>query len=114
MFKPIMSSIAVAAALTALILPASAQTSQPQKPQPTATQPMQPATPAAPAKAKPAAPATAQTPATTSPAKPPSEAQLAARARMKDCGAQWQKAKAANTTGGKTWRQFSSTCLKQN
>ena len=34
--------------------------------------------------------------------------------RMKQCGAQWRQAKAAGTTGGQTWRQFASSCLKKN
>jgi uncharacterized protein (DUF2237 family) len=32
--------------------------------------------------------------------------------RMKACGAQWQQMKAANKTGGMTYQQFSSKCLK--
>jgi hypothetical protein len=36
----------------------------------------------------------------------------AARAEsvMKDCGAEWQAAKAANTTGGQTWQEFLKGC----
>ncbi len=33
--------------------------------------------------------------------------------RMKTCGAQWRQMKAAGTTGGQTWRQFVSGCLKK-
>ena len=36
-----------------------------------------------------------------------------AQSRIKECAAEWQKAKAANTTGGKTYRQFSKECLAQ-
>ena len=45
--------------------------------------------------------------------KPPSQAQLASRARMKECGADWQEMKAAGKTKGMTWRQFSGDCLKK-
>lgn len=31
---------------------------------------------------------------------------------MKECGAKWQAAKAANKTGGKTWQQFLAQCRK--
>ncbi len=33
--------------------------------------------------------------------------------RMKACGAQWRQKKASGTTGGQTWRQFVSVCLKK-
>jgi hypothetical protein len=36
-----------------------------------------------------------------------------AQSRIKECAAEWQQAKAANTTGGKTYRQFSKECLAQ-
>jgi hypothetical protein len=32
---------------------------------------------------------------------------------MKACGAQWKAAKAANTTGGKTWPEFLAECRTQ-
>ncbi len=35
---------------------------------------------------------------------------LAQAAVMKECGAEWQTAKDANTTGGKTWNQFLAEC----
>jgi len=38
---------------------------------------------------------------------------MAAGSRMKACGAEWQGMKSAGTTGGKTWRQFSSECLRK-
>jgi hypothetical protein len=45
--------------------------------------------------------------------KEPSEAQKAARERMKECGAEWQEQKKAGKTKGTTWRKFSSECLKK-
>jgi hypothetical protein len=32
-------------------------------------------------------------------------------ATMKECAAQWQKAKADNKTGGKTYKEFSKDCM---
>jgi hypothetical protein len=32
-------------------------------------------------------------------------------ATMKECAAQWQKAKAGNKTGGKTYKEFSKDCM---
>lgn len=40
-------------------------------------------------------------------------AQRAQQRRMKDCGAEWQRAKADGRTGGKTFDQFSGECLKK-
>lgn len=48
--------------------------------------------------------------ATTAEGKPLSPGQVAFRARISECGEQWQKAKAANKTGGKTWPQYWSAC----
>ncbi|WP_406853809.1 hypothetical protein ABEG18_14710 [Alsobacter sp. KACC 23698] len=94
--------IAFTALFIAAALPVSAQT--------TSTNPLKKPAPAAAAPAAPAAPATAA-PATE--AKKPSEAQMASRNRMKECGAEWQTMKKAGKTEGKTWRQFSSECLKK-
>ena len=33
---------------------------------------------------------------------------------MKECGAEWQAAKAAGTTGGQTWQQFLKSCRTQH
>jgi len=43
----------------------------------------------------------------------PTPGQLAARERMKTCGAEWRALKAAGNTGSRTWREFSSACMKQ-
>ncbi len=45
--------------------------------------------------------------------KPPSAKQIAARQRMKACGAEWREMKKAKKTEGKTWRLFSKDCLKR-
>ncbi|ALA19257.1 MULTISPECIES: hypothetical protein [unclassified Chelatococcus] len=45
--------------------------------------------------------------------RPPTPGQLAARERMKTCGAEWRALKTAGNTGSRTWREFSSTCMKQ-
>ena len=45
--------------------------------------------------------------------KPRSEAQKKNDARMRACGQEWRAAKAANKTGGKTWRDFSIECRRQ-
>ena len=45
--------------------------------------------------------------------KPPSAKQIAARQRMKDCGAEWQGLKKSKKTAGKTWRAFSKDCLSR-
>ena len=45
--------------------------------------------------------------------RPPTPGQLAARERMKTCGAEWRALKAAGNTANRTWREFSSTCMKQ-
>lgn len=42
--------------------------------------------------------------------KPPSPKQLAARQRMKECGAEWRELKKAKKTEGKTWRSFLKEC----
>lgn len=36
-----------------------------------------------------------------------------AQSTMKECAAQWQKMKAANQTGGKTYRDFSKDCMSK-
>jgi hypothetical protein len=41
-----------------------------------------------------------------------SPAQKDHQQKMKDCGALWQKAKAAGKTGGRTWNDFAAECLK--
>ncbi len=48
--------------------------------------------------------------ATTADGKPLSPGQVAFRARISECGEQWQQAKASNKTGGKTWPQYWSAC----
>ena len=48
--------------------------------------------------------------ATTADGKPLTPGQIAFRERISECGDQWQKAKATNKTGGKTWPQFWSAC----
>jgi hypothetical protein len=46
--------------------------------------------------------------------KPPSAAQLAERARMKKCGAEWKAAKAAGKVEkGMKWPQYWSACNKR-
>jgi hypothetical protein len=42
--------------------------------------------------------------------KPLSPAQVAFRARISECGDQWQQAKASNKTRGMTWPQYWSAC----
>lgn len=69
----------------------------------------QQATPASPAAAQAGAPASG--PSTAKPKKPPTEKQIAARNRMKACGAEWREKKATMT--GTTWRQFSKECLSR-
>jgi hypothetical protein len=44
--------------------------------------------------------------------KAPSAKQIAARQRMKECGAEWRALKKAKKTEGKTWRAFAKECLK--
>jgi hypothetical protein len=71
--------------------------------------------PPAAAPAAPATPATDPAPAAAAPErKAPTPAQLAQRSKMKACGAEWQGLKKAAATKGKTWREFSSECLKRN
>jgi hypothetical protein len=36
-----------------------------------------------------------------------------AQSTMKECAAEWQKMKAANQTGGKTYREFSKDCMSK-
>lgn len=36
-----------------------------------------------------------------------------AQSTMKECAAEWQKMKAANQTGGKTYRDFSKECMSK-
>jgi hypothetical protein len=84
-----------------LAVPAAAQST---------TNPLRKPAQAAPAPAAPA-PATAAPAPTT---KAPSSAQMAQRNKMKACGAEWQALKKAGKTQGKTWRQFSSECLKKD
>lgn len=49
--------------------------------------------------------------APTKPKKPPTAKQLAAREKMKACGAEWREKKKAGATTGMTWRDFSKECL---
>jgi len=52
-----------------------------------------------------------QASAETKPKKEPTAAQLLARERQKQCGAEWQTAKAAKTlTANATWPKFWSEC----
>jgi hypothetical protein len=98
---------AALAICAALATTAGAQTANPfKKPLPAE---------AAPATDKAKAAAAAKPSATEAAAekKPPSQAQLASRARMKECGADWQELKAAGKSKGKTWREFSGECLKK-
>lgn len=67
------------------------------------------------------APAGAQAPAPTPEApraeraaRPPSPAQQAVRDRMRRCGAEWQAAKAAGTTGGQRWNDFRAACFARH
>lgn len=79
-----------------------------------------PAMPLLAASAKAPAPATATAaaappaaPAAATAAKQPSPAQLAARERMKTCGAEWRDMKAKGTSKDMTWREFSKGCLSK-
>lgn len=42
-----------------------------------------------------------------------SSAAPAQQSRMKECADEWSKLKAANQTGGKTYRQFSKDCMSK-
>lgn len=53
-----------------------------------------------------------QTPAAPAPA-PTASTDNGNQSVMKQCGAQWQAAKAAGTTGGATWPQFLKSCRAQ-
>jgi hypothetical protein len=54
-----------------------------------------------------------QTSAAPAPALNTSTAAAGNQSAMKQCGAQWQAAKAAGTTGGATWPQFLKSCRTQ-
>lgn len=73
--------------------------SPPPEPKPTATK-----TTASKTKVKTAAATT------TADGKPLSPGQIAFRARINECGEQWQQAKATNRTRGMTWPQYWSAC----
>ncbi len=40
--------------------------------------------------------------------------QASAQSTMKECAAEWQKMKAAKTTGGKTYKEFSKGCMSKS
>ena len=109
------------AAFALATLPAAvfAQTPAPQPAKPVRMHKPAAGPAAAPATAPTAAPVAASAPAASTAAaaptaaKPRSAAQLAQGARMKACGAEWQGMKTSGKTAGKTWRQFSSECLKR-
>jgi hypothetical protein len=106
---------AALAICTTLATTAGAQTANPFK-KPAPAEAAAAATAADKAKAAPATKPSATKPSATeaiAEKRPPSQAQLASRAHMKECGADWQEMKAAGTTKGKTWRQFSGECLKK-
>ena len=65
-----------------------------------------PAVKPAPAKVTPAKVAATKVAATKVAASKPQD-------RMKQCAAQWNQLKAANKTGGQTYKQFSASCLKK-
>lgn len=50
---------------------------------------------------------------TTSTKREPTQGQLAARERQKQCGVEWKEAKAAGKTKGTTWPKFWSACNKR-
>ena len=50
---------------------------------------------------------------TTRPARQPSAAQLASRQRMRDCGAEWRSIRGTPRAENRTWRQFSTECLRR-
>jgi hypothetical protein len=50
---------------------------------------------------------------TSTPAPAPTASATGTQSVMKQCGAQWQTAKAAGTTGGATWPQFLKSCRVQ-
>lgn len=92
----------VLAALLAAPLPALAQNAAP-----TATPAPSPAKPASQGKSD-AAP-----PDIKKQKKPRSEAQKKNDESMRACGQEWRAAKAANKTGGKSWREFSTECRRK-
>jgi hypothetical protein len=55
----------------------------------------------------------ARQPSTAREARQPSPAQLAARQRMRDCGAEWRALRGTPQAQNRTWRQFSSECLRR-
>ena len=55
----------------------------------------------------------AKTTTTDANGKPKTPGQLAMDKRIKECGAEWKKAKADNTTNGLKWPQFWSQCDKK-
>ncbi len=56
----------------------------------------------------------AQTEKKAKPKKPPTAGQLAARARQKECGAEWKAAKSAGKIEkGMTWPKYWSACNKR-
>lgn len=44
------------------------------------------------------------------PKREPTAGQLAARERIRKCGAEWKEAKAKGTTGGTRWPQYWKSC----
>ncbi|HEX7798791.1 MAG TPA: hypothetical protein VF402_00485 [Asticcacaulis sp.] len=62
-----------------------------------------------------ATPAVKPAPAKVTPAKVAATKVAASKPqdRMKQCAAQWNQLKAANKTGGQTYKQFSASCLKK-
>jgi hypothetical protein len=47
------------------------------------------------------------------PRRPPSPGQIAARERMRQCGAEWRAMRAAGRTEGRLWRDFRRDCLRR-
>ncbi|MBA8880151.1 hypothetical protein [Phyllobacterium myrsinacearum] len=62
----------------------------------------------APTKASASKAATA--PETSASGKPLSAGEIAFRSRIRECGEEWQKAKASNKVAGQTWPQYWSAC----
>lgn len=50
---------------------------------------------------------------TTATPRQPSAAQLSARQRMRDCGAQWRAIRGTPQARNQTWRSFSRDCLRR-
>ncbi|UGX88725.1 hypothetical protein [Phyllobacterium meliloti] len=59
---------------------------------------------------KAAASKAATAPETSANGKPLSPGEIAFRSRIRECGDEWQKAKAANKVAGQTWPQYWSAC----